>query len=257
MNPLDGLAGRTALVTGGGSGIGRAVALALADQGASVAVLGRRSDVLGATQQELGARGIAALGVSADVRDAEAVDAAVQRVEDELGPISLLVNAAAGNFRVRPEDMSLRAWSAVVDIVLTGTWTTTQAVARRALAGGHGASVVNIGTVGALRGGPETAHSASAKAGVVAMTQSLARAWGPQGIRLNLVTPGITEDTPGSTILWQDQAARDSVITDIPLGRAARLDDIAASCLFLLSEHAAHVTGANLVVDGGRSLGAG
>lgn len=257
MTVLDpqNFAGRVAVVTGGGSGIGLALARALASQGAAVALMGRRKDVLDQAHRAIEDAGGAAISVAGDVRDREHVETVVGRAERELGPVDVLVNAAAGNFRVRPEAMSPNAWDAVVGIVLHGTWNVTQAIGRRAIEAGHGASVLNIGTVGAVRGGPETAHSASAKAGVLAMTKSLAHAWGRHGIRLNVVTPGITQDTPGAEILWRDPAARDAVIDEIPLGRAATLDDIANAGIFLLSEHAAHVTGTNLIVDGGRSLG--
>jgi NAD(P)-dependent dehydrogenase (short-subunit alcohol dehydrogenase family) len=247
--------GRVALVTGGGSGIGLALAQALAGRGAAVAVMGRREDVLDKARRTIEDAGGTAIAVAGDVRGDAHVQAAVSRAEDELGPVDVLVNAAAGNFRVRPEALSQNAWNAVVGIVLNGTWNVTQAVGRRAIEGGYAASILNIGTVGALRGGPETAHSASAKAGVLAMTKSLAHAWGPHGIRLNVVTPGITEGTPGAEILWRDSELRDAAVDEIPLGSAAKLDDIAHAGLFLLSDYAAHVTGANLIVDGGRSLG--
>jgi NAD(P)-dependent dehydrogenase (short-subunit alcohol dehydrogenase family) len=248
-------AGNVALVTGGGSGIGLALAQALARLGAAVAVMGRREEVLDRARATIEDRGGTAITLPADVRDRQAVETAVQRTERHLGPVDVVVNAAAGNFRVRPESMSPNAWDAVVGIVLHGTWNVTQAVGRRAIAEERDAAVLNIGTVGALQGGPATAHSASAKAGVLAMTKSLARAWGPHGIRLNVVTPGITEGTPGAEILWRDAAERDKVVDEIPLGRAATLDDIADAGVFLLSDHAAHITGVNLVVDGGRSLG--
>ena len=171
------------------------------------------------------------------------------------GPIEVLVNSAAGNFRVAPEDMSVNAWNAVVRIVLDGSWNWTQAVGRQAIANHHGASILNIGTVGALLGGPQTAHSASAKAGVVAMTKSLAGAWGQHGIRLNVLTPGITDETPGAEILLKDPGMRERAIGEVPLGRAAVLSEMTHAASFLLSDYAAYITGANLVVDGGRSLG--
>lgn len=252
----DALAGRAALVTGGGSGIGRALALGLAAAGADVAVLGRRGEELAATVAEIeDTHGRRALAVPADVRDRSSVEEAVGRASAGLGTVSLLVNAAAGNFRVAPEDLSPRGWDAVTRIVLDGTWHTTQVVAAAAAAAGAPLSVLSIGTVGAERGGPQTVHSASAKAGVLAMTRSLAVAWGPRGVRLNVVTPGITEDTPGARILLGDDEAVRAVVEDIPLGRAARLRDVVDAGLFLLSDHADHVTGVNLVVDGGRSLG--
>jgi len=255
--PEHDLAGRVALVTGGGSGIGLGIARGLAGRGAAVAVLGRREQVVQQAAEELGRAGVRALGLPCDVRDREAVDAAVERTHEQLGHVDLLVNAAAGNFRVRPEEMSPRAWDAVVRIVLDGTWNLTQAVCRPAIAAGRPVSVLNIGTVGAVVGGPHTVHSASAKAGVVAMTKSLARAWGPHGIRLNVLTPGLVLDTPGTEILNGAPEAKAARLGETPLGRLADLDDVVEPALFLLGDRARHVTGQNLIVDGGRHLGEG
>lgn len=227
----------------------------LAALGATVILVGRRQQPLEEAAQELTQRGGSAYGVVGDVRDPERIDEIAQQVMAEHGPIDVLVNSAAGNFRVAPEDMSANAWNAVVRIVLDGSWHWTQAVGRQAIANEREASILSIGTVGALRGGPQTAHSASAKAGVVAMTKSLAAAWGPHGIRLNVLTPGITDGTPGAEILFRDPGMREQAIGEVPLGRAAGLAEVAHAASFLLSKYAAYITGANLLVDGGRSLG--
>lgn len=255
MLPSDTFKGRVAVITGGGSGIGHAIAGELATLGATVILVGRRQQVLEEAAHVLTQRGASAHGFVGDVRDPERIDEITQQVMAEYGPIDVLVNSAAGNFRVAPEDMSVNAWNAVVRIVLDGSWNWTQAVGRQAIANHHGASILNIGTVGALLGGPQTAHSASAKAGVVAMTKSLAGAWGQHGIRLNVLTPGITDDTPGAEILLKDPGMREKAIGEVPLGRAAVLSEMTHAASFLLSDYAAYITGANLVVDGGRSLG--
>lgn len=257
MLPLDTFQGRVAVITGGGSGIGNAIANELATLGATVILVGRRQQFLEEAAHELTQRGASAHVFVGDVRDPERIDEITQQVMADFGPVDVLVNSAAGNFRVAPEDMSVNAWNAVVRIVLDGSWNWSQAVGRQAITNHHGASILNIGTVGALLGGPQTAHSASAKAGVVAMTKSLAGAWGKHGIRLNVLTPGITDETPGAEILFKDPGMREKAIGEVPLGRAAVLSEMTHAASFLLSDYAAYITGANLVVDGGRSLGRG
>jgi NAD(P)-dependent dehydrogenase (short-subunit alcohol dehydrogenase family) len=255
MLPENSFAGRVVVVTGGGSGIGFGIAQELARLGATVALVGRRTEVLQRSAAQIAHAGGRAVVEAGDVRDRERIEQIVTNLASEHGPVELLVNAAAGNFRVRPEDMSPNAWKAVTSIVLDGTWNWTQIVGRQAIEAGRGASILSVGTVGALQGGPETAHSASSKAGVVAMTKSLAAAWGPQGIRLNIVTPGITDDTTGSSILLADEEARERAMSQIPLQRAATLTEVTDAAVYLLSDYAGYVTGANLLVDGGRALG--
>jgi NAD(P)-dependent dehydrogenase (short-subunit alcohol dehydrogenase family) len=255
MLPDNTFADRVAVVTGGGSGIGFGIGQEIARLGATVALVGRREDVLREACTRIAETGGKAVPKVGDVRDRESVEQIAAEVTADHGPVRLLVNSAAGNFRAAPQSLSPNAWNAVVRIVLDGTWNWTQVVGRLAIEHGTGASVLNIGTLGALQGGPETVHSASAKAGVVAMSKSLAAAWGPHGIRVNLVSPGITDDTPGAAILLASEEARRAVIEQIPVGRAADVREIANAAVYLLSDYAGYVTGANLVVDGGRSLG--
>lgn len=255
MLPEQSFAGKVAVVTGGGSGIGAGIARALATGGATVALVGRKPETLERAAEQIQRDGGRAVVAPGDVRDRDAVSETLDRLTADHGPVDLLVNSAAGNFRVAPEAMSPNAWKAVTSIVLDGTWNWTQAVGQRALSSSRPCSILSIGTVGALQGGPETVHSASAKAGVVAMTKSLAAAWGTHGVRLNLVTPGITEGTPGAEILLLDQEQWASALAQVPLGRPAELQEVTDAALFLLSDFAAYITGANLLVDGGKALG--
>ena len=247
--------GRACVVTGGTSGIGRHVAMCLAGLGADVAVLGRDPDRIDSTVAEATQKGLRIHGYSVDVRDRDALEDALGDAGERLGTVQHLVNAAAGNFRVAPEDLSPRGWEAVTRIVLDGTWHSTQIVARRLLELDLGGSVVSIGSSKAHHGGPDTAASAAAKAGVVALTKSLAMAWGPRGIRLNLVTPGVTTGTGAVGALFAHPRDLEDDLRRVPLGRHTTLDEVADAVTFLLSDRASAVTGAELVLDGGRSLG--
>lgn len=248
--------GRTALVTGGSNGIGLAIAHRLSQLGADVAVIGRDRDRLDAAVNELSGAGTKVAGYPTDVRDAEGVNNAIGEITRDLGPIGLLVNNAAGNFRVDPLKLSSNGWRSVVDIVLNGTWNVTQAVGRIAIDSGRPLSVVNIGTTAALTGSSSTVHSASAKSGVLTMTKSLAVAWARHGIRLNTLTPGLTEGTGGVGALYGTPEELEQHLAGIPLGRIATKDEIANACAYLLSDFASYITGTNLIIDGGRRLAA-
>lgn len=247
-------AGRVAVVTGGGSGIGRAIAVELARLGARVVVVGRTVTKLDETVAAIVASGGSAEACALDVRDRDAVAGAVDRLVATHGRIDHLVNSAAGNFRVPPEDMSANAWDAVVRIVLDGTWNWTQLVGQHMLARGGGGSMLALGSTMASQGGPDTVHSASAKAGVATMTRSLAAAWGPHGVRLNVLVPGTTEGTAGMDALHTGEASGDPLAI-VPLRRLATRRELAEAASYLLSDHASYITGTTLVVDGGRSLG--
>ncbi|MCE3555921.1 SDR family oxidoreductase [Pseudonocardia sp. RS11V-5] len=247
--------GRVAVVTGGGSGIGEAIAGELARLGATVALLGRTAEKLEAARagiEELGGR---ASVHPLDIRDRAAVDDTIAAVVAAHGRVDHLVNNAAGNFRVAPEEMSPNAWRAVLGTVLDGTWHCTQAVGRHLIDRGAPGSILNIGSTMSMQGSPTTVHSASAKAGVLTMTKSLGAAWGPYGIRVNVLVPGITEGTAGVDILLSDEEFRAAEISRIPLRRTVSKTEVAAVATFLLSDHAGYVTGTSLVMDGGRSLG--
>jgi NAD(P)-dependent dehydrogenase (short-subunit alcohol dehydrogenase family) len=246
--PEGSLAGRVALVTGGGTGLGRATALELARLGASVAVAARRPEPLEETVELMGG----GLAVRCDVREPDAVAAAFDAAERELGPVTTLVNNAAGNFLVRAEELSPNGWRAVVGIVLDGTFYCSRELGRRVIArGGDRAQIVNVVATYAWTGGPGTVHSAAAKAGVLNLTRTLAVEWARHGIRVNAVAPGPVETEETRKRLWGDEEIRRRLIGKVPLGRFGREEEVANACAYLVSDWSDYVTGEVLTVDGG------
>lgn len=246
--------GRVALVTGGGSGIGRAVALKYAAGGGTAVVCGRRREPLEETAELVRVAGGHAAAMPMDVRDPEQVADVVETVRQRHGRIDALVNNAAGNFVCAGEKLSPGGWRAVVDIVLNGTFHCTRAVAETMFSQGSG-TVLSVIASYAWHGHPGTVHSAAAKAGVLAMTRTLAVEWADRGVRLNCVAPGPTDTEGAGAALWADTPARERVRASVPQRRIAGPDEIAETAAFLLDERAAHITGEVLTVDGGQWLG--
>ena len=242
------LKGRVALITGGGTGICRGIALAFARHGCDVAITSRKAEHLEPTAQELRAVGVRAVAAAADVRDPAAVDGAVASVITALGRLDILVNGAAGNFICLAENLSPNGFGTVVDIDLKGTFNVSRAALPHLKA--QGGSVLNISATLPYLGTMGQSHAAAAKAGVDSLTRTLAVEWGPYGIRVNGVAPGPIEGTEGVRRLTSD-ASRQSAERHCPLGRLGTTDDIANAALYLCSEAAAFVNGVTLVVDGG------
>jgi peroxisomal 2,4-dienoyl-CoA reductase len=254
MAPLDGvfrsdlLKGRVALVTGGGTGICRGIALAFAAHGCDVAITSRKSEHLDPTVEDLRARGARAFGRAADVRNPEAVNDMVSAVAGELGGLDILVNGAAGNFICLAENLSPNGFGTVVDIDLKGTFNVSKAALPHLKV--RGGTVVNISATLPYLGTIGQSHAAAAKAGVDSLTRVLACEWGPFGIRVNGIAPGPTEGTEGVRRLTNERS-RESAVSQCPLGRMATVDDLANTALYLVSGASSFVNGVTLVVDGG------
>jgi NAD(P)-dependent dehydrogenase (short-subunit alcohol dehydrogenase family) len=256
VNDRD-FAGKTVLVTGGGSGLGKATATAFARAGARIAILSRSAERLETSAEEIRSAGAEVLAVPADVRSPEAVEAAVERIETELGPLEILVNNAAGNFLVPSEQLTPNGFRSVVEIVLFGSWFCSSIVGRRMLSRGHGA-MVNVVATYAETGMPGVVHSAAAKAGVLSITKTLAAEWGSRGIRVNAIAPGIMA-TEGATqnLKFSEPETQERLTKMVPARRLARLEEVADAILYLCSSAADYITGTCLTIDGGMSLPAG
>jgi NAD(P)-dependent dehydrogenase (short-subunit alcohol dehydrogenase family) len=248
---------RVAVVTGGGTGIGLAVAKRLGALGARIVIGSRNSANLETGSAELRHTGLDPLIVQVDVRNPDQVDELVDRTLKHFGHIDILVNNAAGNFICRAEDLSPKGWNAVVGIVLNGTFYCSRAVGRQMIQRGAGGSIVSILANYVWTGSAGTVHSAAAKAGVMSLTQTLAVEWAQHRIRVNAVAPGPVESPGAAKQLWNSQEAVDRITSSVPLKRWGKPEEIADAVAFLVSDHAGYITGEVLTVDGGAWLGRG
>jgi len=249
------LKGKIAVVTGGGTGIGKAVALAFAEHGADVALAARDGERLEAAAAEIRkATGRRAIGVATDVSDAKAVATLFDKVEAELGPVSILVNGAAANF-VRPSEMltSVR-FRKVVDIVLHGSFNCSIEAGRRMLPRGEGAIVSLLATY-AWTGAPGFLPSAAAKAGVQAMTKTLGVEWIGRGVRVNAVCPGLIDTEQSRERLWPEPWMREALLEGVPNRKFGTEADVANAVLFLVAPQTTYAAGETLVIDAGTAVG--
>src|ERR671921_2354422 len=216
---------KVAIVTGGGTGIGLAIAKRLGEFGARVAIGSRNSANLEKGSAELRHAGLDPLAVQVDVRNPEQVDEMVHRVVRHFGKIDILVNNAAGNFVCRAEELSPNGWNAVIGIVLNGSFYCSRAVGRHMIARGGGGSIVSILANYVWTGSAGTVHSAAAKAGVMSMTQTLAVEWARPQIRVNAVAPGPIESPGAAKQLWSSPEAVDRIAAAVPLKRWGRPEE--------------------------------
>jgi citronellol/citronellal dehydrogenase len=243
----DANAGRVALVTGGGTGIGRATALELAATGARVVVCGRRPEPLEEVRAEVERLGGEVLAVAADLREPDEVERLATAALDRFGAVDVLVNNAGGQFSAPAEEISDNGWRAVQRVTMDAVWSVTRAVATRSMIPGRGGLVVFVG-FSPLRGIPGFAHASAGRAAVANLASGLAIEWSRHGIRTVCVAPGtiLTEALGGygedAVAAWE---------RSVPLGRLGRPEEVASLIAFLATEGGAYVTGTTIVVDGG------
>jgi citronellol/citronellal dehydrogenase len=243
----DANAGLVALVSGGGTGIGRATALELAGSGARVAVCGRREEPLARVREQIESHGGECLDVAADLRETEQVERVVSAALERFGTVDMLVNNAGGQFSAPAEEISERGWRAVSRLTVDAVWSLTRAVATRAMIPGGGGLIVFVG-FSPLRGIPGFAHASAGRAAVANLASGLALEWSRHRIRSVCVAPGTIlteglEDYGEEALAGWERA--------IPLGRLGRPEEVASLIAFLASAGGAYVTGTTIVVDGG------
>jgi NAD(P)-dependent dehydrogenase (short-subunit alcohol dehydrogenase family) len=248
----DLLKGKRILVTGGGTGLGKSIGRRYLELGAQLIICGRRPEVLSAAADELRVATSGSVAtVQCDVRDADSVESMMEEIWRH-GPLDVLVNNAAANFVARTDKLSPRAIDAVLGIVLHGSFYCTVACGRRWIEGQRGGAVISVATTPSFTGLAFTAPSAAAKAGVVAMTRSLAVEWGPKGIRLNAVAPGLFPTEGAWERLYPPGSQVEPQELGVPLRRVGKHEELANLFAYLAADESAYITGDLIVIDGGR-----
>ncbi|GGI01769.1 MAG TPA: 2,4-dienoyl-CoA reductase [Staphylococcus sp.] len=243
------------IVTGGSSGMGKAMAKRFAADGAKVVITGRSLERLKEAQKDIEQYEGQILCIDMDVRNPERVQFTVDETIRTFGKIDGLVNNAAGNFLCAAEDLSLNGWNSVIDIVLNGTFYCSQAVGKEWIKSGHKGRILNIVATYSWTAGAGVIHSASAKAGVLSMTRTLAVEWGTKyGITVNAIAPGPIDNTGGAKKLSLSEDARQQTIDSVPVGRMGQPEEIAGLARFLFSPEAEYINGDCITMDGGQWL---
>lgn len=254
MNTLDlfRLDGRTAIVTGGGRGLGRYMAEALADAGAKVALCSRKKEACEEVEQEIRSGGGEAISLACDVTDPESVRETLESTESEFGGVDILVNNSGATWGAPPEEMPLERFDQVVNVNLRGTFIMAQEVGRRMIQRGAGGRVINIASVAGLVGGKppymQTVGYNSTKGAVISMTRDLATSWAQYGINVNAIAPGWFPTRMSGGLI---ERFEEEMLRDIPLHRFGSPEELKGVAVFLASDAAAYMTGQTVTVDGG------
>jgi 3-oxoacyl-[acyl-carrier protein] reductase len=250
------LQGKTAIVTGGGTGIGKSIAIEFARAGADVAVCSRKLEHLEPVVKTITAMGRRSFAEVVDVRVEEQVKGVVERAVKELGRLDVMVNNAGASFRAKPEDISANGWNTIVNINLTGVFLGCKWAGRAMMAQGGG-SIINISSIAGVYGSTMMTHYGASKAGVVMLTRELGTAWGRQGVRVNCIAPGPVETEGYLDVLHKTNPDADriyrAVASRVAMGRWGKVEEIAYPCIFFASDASSWITGSTLVVDGGPS----
>jgi NAD(P)-dependent dehydrogenase (short-subunit alcohol dehydrogenase family) len=250
------LPGRRALVTGGSRGLGREIALALAEAGADVALTARQAEALDRTAQEIRAKGRRAWTRTADMGDPEAAQATCEALLEEAGGFDILVNNVGGRrISVATEELGLGDWRALMDLNLTAAFVCARTVGAAMIAAGRGGRIINLASINGLVAGRGIGgrHYETAKAGVIQFTRTLAVDWARHGITANAICPGIFATAPN--LKWKQTHPEiiDRIVADIPMGTMGEPADLGPLAVYLASDHARFMTGASLVIDGGQT----
>ena len=246
------LSGKVAVVTGGSRGIGRSIALGLAEYGADVVVASRKQEDLDVVAAEIRQLGRKAAAIATHMRNQEDIEALVKATLDQFGKIDILVNNAATNPYFGPMmDMEERTWDQIITVNMKGYYLLSKAVARGMIEMGAG-NIINVASTGGRRASPGLGCYSISKAGVIMMTQVFAQELGPQGIRVNAIAPGIVQ-TKFAEALWSNEAILRRSVEMTPLGRIGQPEEMVGVVIWLASEASSYVTGQTIVLDGGQS----
>jgi gluconate 5-dehydrogenase len=257
MNTLDlfRLDGRTAIVTGGGRGLGRHMAEALSDAGANVVLCSRKVEPLEEVRGEIEARGGSAIALSCDVTEQEDVEGVVETAAETFGSVDVLVNNSGATWGAPPDEMPPDKFDRVIAVNVRGTFLMSQAVGRRMIERGSGGTIVNVASIAGLVGGRpdymQTVGYNSSKGAVISMTRDLATSWAKHDITVNAIAPGWFPTRMSGALIERHE---ESMLSDIPLGRFGNPEDLKGVVVFLASPAAAYVTGQTIVVDGGATV---
>jgi 3-oxoacyl-[acyl-carrier protein] reductase len=253
-NPFS-LEGKTAIVTGGGTGIGKSIAIEFARAGADVAICSRKLEHLEPVSKAIHDLGKRTFAVAMDVRQEEQVKAMVERAVSEWGRLDIMVNNAGASFRAKPEDISVNGWNTVVGINLTGAFLGCKWAGRQMMAQKTGGVIINISSIAGVYGSTMMSHYGASKSAVITLTRELGSAWGRQGVRVNCIAPGPVETEGYLEVLKQagpdGKKTYDAVAARVGMGRWGKVEEIAFPCIFLASDASSWMTGETIVIDGG------
>jgi 3-oxoacyl-[acyl-carrier protein] reductase len=253
-NPFS-LEGKTAIVTGGGTGIGKSIATEFARAGADVAICSRKLEHLEPVSKAIHDLGRRTFAVAVDVRQEDQVKAMVERAVSEWGRLDIMVNNAGASFRAKPEDISVNGWNTVVGINLTGAFLGCKWAGRQMMAQKTGGVIINISSIAGVYGSTMMSHYGASKSAVITLTRELGSAWGRQGVRVNCIAPGPVETEGYLDVLKQagpdGKKTYDAVAARVGMGRWGKVEEIAFPCIFLASDASSWMTGETIVIDGG------
>jgi 3-oxoacyl-[acyl-carrier protein] reductase len=248
---------KVAIVTGGGVGIGKSIALEFARAGADVVIASRKLENLEPVTAEIQKLGRRSFCVALDVRQEDQVKGLVERTVKEMGRLDVMINNAGASFRAKVEDISANGWNTVVGINLNGTFFGCKWAGKQMMDQPGGGSIINISSIAGVYGSTMMSHYGAAKSGVITLTRELGVAWGRRGVRVNCVAPGPVETEGYLDVLHKTEKDADKtyqlVASRVALGRWGRVEEIAYPCIFLASAASSFMTGETIVVDGGPS----